>query len=328
MDELDTRYEDHRSAEGPGGGASIITADATASQPMTLSLRTRTAQFSAPTFLAALPAAAYFVVLLGVPLVILAFYSVLTSGLFEATRPFTVSNYVAAVDSSVTASLALNSAIYGLATAAVTVVVAVPVAAWLRFTISRFKTVVLFLITASIFASYLVRIYAWRTILDDNGVINTVLRDAGIIHHPVQLLYDRFAVVVALVHIFLPYVVLLIYAALAPVTPDYLEAAVDLGASGVRRWTHVIIPLIAAPAVASFVFVFVRSAGDYVTPQFLGATNGSTLGVLAKDQFTVVGNWGYGAAISILMLAAFAGASAILSIPVRLAGLHKIRFSS
>jgi spermidine/putrescine transport system permease protein len=325
MNEPGTHY-DHRPG-APGGGASVITADAVG-QPMTLSGRMRAAQFSAPSFLAALPAAVYFLVILGVPLVILALYSVLTSGLFEATRPFTFSNYIAAVDSSVTASLALNSAIYGLAAAAVAVVVAVPVAAWIRFTTSRLKYVVLFLITASIFASYLVRIYAWRTILDNNGVINTALRDVGIIQHPVHLLYDKFAVIVALVHIFLPYVVLMIYAALAPVTPDYLEAAADLGASGVRRWTHVIIPLIAAPAVASFIFVFVRSAGDYVTPQFLGATNGSTLGVLAMDQFNVVGNWTYGAAISILMLAAFAGASAILSIPVRLTGLDRIRFSS
>ncbi len=94
-----------------------------------------------------------------------------------------------------------------------TLVVGLPIAYWLRFVAGRSRLAVLFLITASMFASYLVRIYAWRTVLGSQGLVNSALERAGLIDEPLGfLLYSRFAVVVALVHIFLPYVVLVLYA--------------------------------------------------------------------------------------------------------------------
>ena len=108
---------------------------------------------------------------------------------------------------------------------------------------------VLFLITATLFASYLVRIYAWRTILGENGLLNSGLERLGLIDEPLGfLLYSRFAVTVALVHIFLPYVVLVLFAGFRPIAPGLLEAAQDLGANALTRWRKVILPLIAAPA--------------------------------------------------------------------------------
>ena len=93
----------------------------------------------------------------------------------------------------------------------------------------------LFLITGTLFASYLVRIYAWRTILGANGLLNTGLETLGLIDDPLGfLLYNRFAVTVALVHIFLPYVVLVLYAGFRPISPALLEAAQDLGAARPR----------------------------------------------------------------------------------------------
>ena len=137
----------------------------------------------------------------------------------------------------------------------------------------------LFLITATLFASYLVRIYAWRTILGENGLLNSGLRGLGLIDDPLGfLLFNRFAVTVALVHIFLPYVVLVLYAGFRPISPALLEGAQDLGGGVVTRWRKVVLPLIAAPAVTSFLFVFILSASDYVTPQFLGGTSGAMLG--------------------------------------------------
>ena len=115
--------------------------------------------------------------------------------------------------------------------------VGLPIAYWLRFVARRSRLAVLFLITASMFASYLVRIYAWRTVLGSRGLINSALEQAGLIDEPSRfLLYSRFAVIVALVRIFLPYVVLVLFAGMGPVSEGLLESARDLGANASLLW--------------------------------------------------------------------------------------------
>lgn len=262
-----------------------------------------------------------------IPLLVFAVYSVLTAGLYDVSGPLTLDAYGEAVTSRVNRTLAANSAIIGLATAAITVAVALPIAYWLRRSAGRLRIPVLFLIIASMFASYLVRIYAWRTVLGSNGLINNGLQRLGLIDEPLDfLLYSRFAVTVALVHIFLPYVVLVIYAAMAPLGAGLLEAAQDLGAGSRTLWRRVIIPLMAAPAASAFLFVFILSASDYVTPQFLGGTRGLTLGVQVQVNFRTLGNYPVAAATSFLMMAAFLATYLLSSLVLRLLRLHDIRF--
>ena len=201
---------------------------------------------------------------------------------------------------------------------------------WLRYSAGRWRGLVLFLIVASFLASYLVRIYAWRSMLGGNGAINRGLEaSSGVIDEPLDfLLYNRFAVTVALVHIFLPYVVLVLYAGLAPLQPSYLETAEDLGAGRVARWRRVVLPLVAAPAVSAFLFVFVLSAADYVTPQLLGGTNGIMLGVQVQVSFIGTGDFAYGAALAFAMLAAFLAFYALIALGLRLTKLDKVRFAA
>jgi spermidine/putrescine transport system permease protein len=275
----------------------------------------------------ALPAAAGLVVFFLAPLAAFGVYSFLTAGLFSVSGPLTLDNYRTALESDLNRTLARNSLTIGLATGLMTVAVSLPVAYWLRYVAGRWRTVVLFLIVASFFASYLVRIYAWRTILGGHGVINSGLEGLGI--EPLGfILYSRFAVVVALVHIYLPVVVLVLYAALAPLTPAYLETAQDLGAGALTRWRRLVLPVMAGPAVSAFLFVFVLAAADYVTPQFLGGTNGAMLGVQIQANFTGTGNFPLGAAIAFAMLAGFLVCWALCSLGLRLAGLSKVRFAT
>jgi spermidine/putrescine transport system permease protein len=261
------------------------------------------------------------------PLVAFFVYSFLTAGLFTVSGPLTLSAYAEALQSSLNRILARNSVIVGLLAGGVTVVVALPIAYWLRYTASRWRMPVFFLITASMFASYLVRIYAWRTVLGTNGIINSGLERLGIIDDPLGfILYNRFSVTVALVHIFLPYVVIVLFAAFGPLTPAIIEAAQDLGANGVTRWRTVILPLVAAPALTAFLFVFVLSASDYVTPQLIGGTDGVLLGVQIAANFKAVGNWPLGAATAFLMLAAFVICYGITIGALRLMGLDRIKW--
>lgn len=274
------------------------------------------------------PAALALLVFFVAPIGAFFLYSFLTAALFQVSGPLTLENYHDAVSTKVNGTLALNSFVIGIAAAGVTLVVALPIAYWLRYSArGRWQLVVLFLITTTMFASYLVRIYAWRTILGEQGILNSALMQLGIIDEPLGfILFNRFAVTVALVHIFLPYVVLVLFAGFRPISDNFLEIAQDLGANSIVRWRRVILPLIAAPAATSFLFVFVLSASDYVTPQFLGGTNGAMLGVRIQTSLTATGNWPLGAALAFLMLAAFGVCYLLTVLGLRLQGLHRVRF--
>ncbi len=276
-----------------------------------------------------LPAALGLLLFFAAPLGTFFVYSFLTNSLYEVSRPLTLEGYSDALSSQVNRTLGLNSLIVGLCSGAATVVIGLPIAYWLRFAAGRWQVLVLFLITATLFASYLVRIFAWQSILGGNGLLNSGLRRLGVIDEPLGfLLYNKFSVTVALVHIFLPYVVLVLYAGFRPVSPALVEAAQDLGANAFTRWRRVILPLVAAPAVTAFMLVFVLSAADYVTPQFVGGTDGALLGVRIQAALTGVGNWPLGAALSFLMLAAFLLCYLLTALALRLLRLDRIRFVS
>jgi spermidine/putrescine transport system permease protein len=274
-----------------------------------------------------IPAAIGLLVFLAAPLLAFFVYSFLTAGLFSVSGPLTLDAYHRALALPLNVKLAANSAIIGLLGATASVALALPIAYWLRYAAGRWQMPILFIITATMFASYLVRIYAWRTILGANGVVNRGLETLGLIDEPIGfLLYNRFSVTVALVHIFLPYIVLVLYAGFRPLSPALLEAAQDLGANAWERWRRVILPLIAAPAATSFLFVFILSASDYVTPQLIGGTSGQMLGVQIQVNFKAIGDWPLGAATSFLMLMAFVLCYGMTTVGLRLWHLDQIRW--
>lgn len=275
------------------------------------------------------PAVAGLLVFFVAPLIAFGVYSFLTGALYEVQTPLTLDNYREVVETDLNRTLARNSLVVGLLAATFSVLIALPMAYWLRYSAGRWRGIVLFLIIASFLASYLVRVYAWRSMLGSNGAINRGLESLGVIDKPLDfLLYNRFAVTIALVHIFLPYVILVLYAGLAPLQPSYLETAQDLGAGWIQRWRRVVLPLIAAPATAAFLFVFVLSAADYVTPQFLGGTSGALLGVQVQIAFVGTGDFAYGAAIAFAMLAAFLVFYALIALGLRLTRLDRVRFAA
>jgi spermidine/putrescine transport system permease protein len=263
------------------------------------------------------------------PLVTLGFYSFLTPSLFGASRPYTLTNYKAATGSAFPSHLAWNSVIVGLIVAAICVAAGLVVGYWLTYSAGRMRMPVLFIIISSVFANYLVRIYAWRLVLGQNGAVARAIGYLGFSRQSLTfLLFDRFAVTVALVHLMLPLSVLLMFAAFRPVEPRYLEAAEDLGATAPTRWRRVILPLIAAPAATLFVLTFVLASSDYVTPTFLGGTNGQLYGIQILTAFQVTGDWSLGAALSFLALGVYLVAYLAMLGALRLARLHNIRWGT
>ena len=256
-------------------------------------------------------------------------YSFLTAGFYSVSRPFTLDAYRAAFTSDVNPTLAVNSLVVGLVAATTTILVGLPIAYWLRYQAGRLQLPVLFLITATMFASYLVRIYAWRTMLGENGIVNSALESIGLIDKPLGfLIFSRLAVTLAAVHLFLPFVILVLFAGFRPLQPAFLEAAQDLGAGGLLRWRRVILPLVAAPAASAFLFVFVLASSDWVTSAFLGGSSGTLLGYKIAATFRELGNYPQGAALSLLTLTAFALCFGLVTLGLRLARLDTVRWSA
>jgi spermidine/putrescine transport system permease protein len=192
-----------------------------------------------------------------------------------------------------------------LTIATVTTIIAFLLAYLIRFRAGRYGPALLFVVMITLFGGYLVKIYAWKTILGTQGIVNTGLMAVGIIDEPIAwILYSPHAVVLTLVHFLLPFAVLPIYGALRGIADDPLEAARDLGASPFRVLVDIVLPQAMPGLIAGFALAFLISAGDYVTPRLVGGTNTFMVGNFIESQFVNRLNAPVGSALSFSVLAA------------------------
>lgn len=262
------------------------------------------------------------------PALTFAAYSVLTAGLFEVSGPLTLDNFRQAVETPLNRTLARNSLLTGLMAAVAITLIALPMAYWLRYLAGRWRTPALFVIVVAMLSSYLVRIYSWRTILGENGIVNRALETVGLIDEPLDLLFNRFAVTVAATHLYLPLVILVLFTSLRPLEPSYLEAAQDLGANAFVRWRRVILPVLATPLASTAVFIFVLVASDWFMPSFLGGSSGNLLGQRIWLTFRELGDYPLGAALSLITLVSFVVCFMLVRLALRLMKVDKVRWST
>ncbi len=188
--------------------------------------------------------------------------------------------------------------------ATISTVLGFAIAYMARFRAGRWGPAILFVVLVTLFGGYLVKIFAWKTILGANGVLNNALVQLGIVAQPIDaLLYSPFAVVITLVHFLLPFTVLPIYGSLRGVSDTPLAAARDLGAGSGRVLRDIVLPQCQAGIFAGFAIAFLISAGDYVTPRLVGGTNSVMVGNFVESQFVNRLNAPVGSALSYTMLA-------------------------
>jgi spermidine/putrescine transport system permease protein len=237
------------------------------------------------------------------PTLVFLVYSFLLSGEYKVEWVFTLGNYLRVFRTSFYWDAILNSLLAGLSVALVTTLVSYPFAYFLTYRITKGRNIVLFLVVISLLGSYLVRVYAWRTILGREGVLNSLLIGIGIIREPLLfLLFSRLAVIVTLVHVFLPFSILPILSSLQNVPYELIEAARDLGCSPFRAFLRVTLPLSITGVLAGFTYTFILTAADYITPQLVGGTSIAMIGPSISAQFIKFGNLGLGSAISFVFL--------------------------
>jgi spermidine/putrescine transport system permease protein len=190
------------------------------------------------------------------------------------------------------------------------VILAYPIGYFLALCVRKRKYVLLLLIIAPFLTSYLLRVLAWKVILGDAGVVNTLLFSLNIRSpdDPVQwLLYSQFTVMLVLAYVWIPFVALPIFASLDNLDRSMLEAAGDLGAGRLKAFWRVTLPLSLPGVVAAFVFVFVPTIGEFVTPLLVGGPSGYMYGNAIQDSFTRGIDWQFGSVLAMFLLLVVAG---------------------
>jgi len=260
----------------------------------------------------------YMLVLFGAPMLVFFIYSFWYLKGYTIVREWTLQNYVEVVTNATYMKLIGRSITVGLITACLTVVLSYPVAYAMAFRLQKERETVLMLMILSLFSCYLVRVYAWKTILGNSGVINTILLGLGIVQQPVEwLIYTQFAVIVTLTSVFLPICILPLYSVLMNIHPNLLEAARDLGANPTMTFLKVTLPLSMPGVMAGFLFAFVLTAGDYITPALLGGSNAQLIGNSIASQFGTISNWPLGSAITFSMVIVFAVVFGLVGLSAR-----------
>jgi spermidine/putrescine transport system permease protein len=243
-----------------------------------------------------------------VPLAIFFCYSLWRTSNFQIVHDWTLNSYVEVLTSAPERRLILNTLQIAGATSLCAIVVGYGFAHAIRFHLARWQEPLLFLVLIALFSGYLVRIYAWRTILGSEGIINSVLERLGVIESPLTfLLYSKPAAIIVLTNFLVPLAILPIYAGLQTVSNTEIDAARDLGCGPVRAHRSVTLPLAWSGIFAAWALSFIVAAGDYVTPQLVGGTGGAMIGRIVADDFTTSLNWSHGAALSFVTLVVVLG---------------------
>jgi spermidine/putrescine transport system permease protein len=178
-----------------------------------------------------------------------------------------------------------------------------PLAYWISFHAGPRKELLYQLVIVPLWVSYLVRGYAWKTILGSEGVLNGFLHYFHITSEPLSfLLYSPFAVILMLTHIYTPFVFLPIYAALEQIPRPLIEASQDLGATQRSTFLRVILPLSLTGLIAGASFAFVLSMGDFLAPILVGGPSGTMIANVVQNLFGAAYDWPLGAAVSVCIL--------------------------
>jgi spermidine/putrescine transport system permease protein len=218
-------------------------------------------------------------------------------------REWNLENYAKLFQNPVYAQVLFRSMRIAAAVTFLSLLLGYPVAYYMSFHAGVRKDLLYQLVIVPLWVSYLVRGYAWKTILGSEGVLNGFLQYLHITHEPVSFfLYSPFAVVLMLTHIYTPFVFLPLYASLEHIPRHLIEASQDLGASPLATFFRVVVPLSVPGLLAGATFAFVLTLGDFLAPQLVGGPSSIMIASMVQSLFGTAYDWPLGAAISLLIL--------------------------
>ncbi|MBI5506832.1 MAG: ABC transporter permease [Deltaproteobacteria bacterium] len=260
-------------------------------------------------WLLAAPLFAWVVAFVVAPTLIMLVYSLCERGtLGGVVYHFTWENYAAVADPTYL-NILVRSVVFSLVTTLACLVMGYPVAFYIGRAPEARRNLLLMLVMIPFWTSFLIRTYAWVTILKSEGLLNSVLLQVGMITQPFEMLYTPGAVILGLVYTFLPFMILPIYTSVEKLDNALIEAAFDLGAGPVRAFSKVIVPMTSPGITAGILLVFVPALGLYAVNDILGGGKVDMIGNIIENQFKgSARNWPFGAALGMTLVVAFAAA--------------------
>jgi spermidine/putrescine transport system permease protein len=252
------------------------------------------------------PLVAWAVFFVVAPAVIMLIYSFAQRGtLGGVVYDFTLDNY-RNVGDPVYLQIVLRSIGYAAVTTIICLLAGYPVAYLIGRADERWRNLLLMAVMVPFWTSFLIRTYAWVTILKSEGLLNSLLIQLRLIAAPLELLYTPGAVVIGLVYTFLPFMILPIYTSVEKLEGALIEAALDLGAGPLRAFSRVIVPLTSPGIAAGVLLVFVPALGIFAVNDILGGGRVDMIGNIIENQFKTARNWPFGAALGTSLLVSFA----------------------
>ena len=217
---------------------------------------------------------------------------------------FTLANYLKALTDSYYLGVLGRTVLFGLVTTGICLLLAYPVAYHLARTRSRYKSVLYVGILSPLLVGVVIRCYGWIVLLADNGLINNLLKDFGLVQSQVQLMYNYLGIGIGLVHVYLPFMILPILGSIQSINPALEDAARSLGASKAKTFFRVILPLSFPGIQSGTILVFVLTISAYVIPILLGGFKVMLMPTLVVQQVLESFLWPFGAALALIMFAA------------------------
>lgn len=263
-----------------------------------------------PAALLLLPAVLIFIVFLVIPLMGMAWSSlfVYDRRIGETLPGLTFANYERFLADSRNLDIFVRTFKLALVATVISLMVGYPLAYYISKQRGQIQTYLLFLIAMPLLVLVVVRTFGWLIILASNGVVNSALTAVGLIDAPIRLIHTEVAIVVGLVHVFLPFMVLAIFTALQNIDPTLLRAAQSLGASRATTFVRVTLPLSLPGIAAGSLLVFTLSASAFATPAMLGGSRAPVLTYSVYQEIFSLVNWPLASAVSMLLLLAVSAA--------------------
>jgi len=238
-----------------------------------------------------------------VPLIIILIFSLSASSkIGSLSTDFTLDRYVQFFE-PIYADVFFRSIKLSLYSTVFCLILGYPVAYIIANKKMRMRNFLILFIILPQWTNFLLRTYAWMSILKDNGPINSFLMNIGLIKEPLTLLYTDGAVLMGMVYNFLPYMILPIYTVILKIDKAYVEAARDLGASSAITFRKIILPLSMPGIVSGIIMVFMPAISTFVISDLLGGGHSMLMGNLIQNQFLAARNWQFGSAISMILIA-------------------------
>jgi ABC-type spermidine/putrescine transport system permease subunit II len=254
--------------------------------------------------LLSLPAVLFVAVAFLLPLAVLVVYSLWTTVDGEIVRDWTLDNYRRFLQEGTYSRTLLDTFWFAGLASLITVVLTFPFAYFVALKVRPSRRLLWILVAILPFwTSYLIRVFAWRNMFGDTGILNDALLRIGLISEPLTAFgLNRTAIVITFVYLLFPLAFLATYITLERMDPMLLEAGSDLGASARKRMQRIVLPMARSGLAAGFVLSFITMVGDYVTPSLIGGTSGTFYSNLVVNQFGNSLQWGFGASLGLILL--------------------------